>query len=85
MAAPPGSVVRHALTVGVILTRLFALVEAQAFAGGLSEVDLAGVGVAFRFRARRHPSTHQTYRGCESVKRCRQNAVCVVAYNYASP
>ena len=70
MAAPPGFVVRYALAVGVILTRLLALVEAQAFAGGLREVYLAGVGIAFRFRAGRHPNKRQTYRGGKSGGNC---------------
>ena len=47
VAAPPGFEVRDALTVCVILTRGFALVEGQAFAGGLREVYLSRVGVAF--------------------------------------
>ena len=68
MAAPPGFVVRDALTVCVILTRGFALVEGQAFAGRLREVYLAGVGVTFTVRPGRNKSTRQAYRGQELVE-----------------
>ena len=68
MAAPPSFVVRDALTVCVILTRGFALVEGQAFAGGLLEVYLAGVGVTFSVGTGRNKNTWQAYRGQELVE-----------------
>ena len=77
MAAPPGFVVRHTLAVCVILTRGFALVEAQAFAGGLGEVYLAGVDVTFHFQAGRNKSTWQAYQGHELGKGCGQPAIAV--------
>ena len=67
MAAPPGFEVRDALTVCVILTRGFALVEGQAFAGGLRDVYLSRVGVTFSFWTDRNKSTRQAYRGHELV------------------
>ena len=68
VAAPPGFEVRDALTVWVSLTYLLALVEAQAFAGGLLEVDLSGVGVAFSTRPSRNESTRRSYYGRELVE-----------------
>ena len=83
MAAPPSFVVRDALAVCVILTRGFALVEAQAFAGGLREVYLSRVGITFGIRTGRNESTRQAYRSHEFGEGIRQYAMSMKCNTYS--